>query len=247
MRTRSALCVSRGITRADLRPTGIACTSCGPGPAGQRRLCALCGGDETDALADAGSRCPPPSSALRPRAQHAPRPPDDTYIPAPVARPPAAPADAEPRHSFPRSSAHRHSAARPPVLRRRSRVTARSPGGLQADHGPVDRRRPQGHAAAGMFAAARPGADAAGAQNGCAPAGRIRGSGAAGTTPEVTAAVLGTTAPDLRHGRLQHPARRAEGGAQQFEKTRPFILTCLLEASVQLGIDPGLTQSLSRI
>ena len=62
--------------------------------------------------------------------------------------------------------------------------------------------------------------------------------------PEVTAAVLDTLhrmdgAADFTS---QLAAMKKE--LREFEKTRPFILTCLLEASVQLGRDPGLTQSL---
>lgn len=64
--------------------------------------------------------------------------------------------------------------------------------------------------------------------------------------PEATAAVLDT---------LHRIDGTADFGAQiaamknvlgDFEKTRPFILTCLLEASVQLGRDPELTRSLIR-
>lgn len=64
--------------------------------------------------------------------------------------------------------------------------------------------------------------------------------------PEATAAVLdalhrvnGTT--DFG---LQLDAIKKQVGA--FERTRPFILTCLLEASVQLGLDPELTRDLSQ-
>ena len=62
--------------------------------------------------------------------------------------------------------------------------------------------------------------------------------------PEVTAAVLDTLhrmdgAADFTP---QLAAMKKE--LREFEKTRPFILACLLEASVQLGRDPGLTQSL---
>jgi hypothetical protein len=62
--------------------------------------------------------------------------------------------------------------------------------------------------------------------------------------PEVTAAVLDTLhridgAADFTP---QLAAMKKE--LREFEKTRPLILACLLEASVQLGRDPGLTQSL---
>jgi hypothetical protein len=64
--------------------------------------------------------------------------------------------------------------------------------------------------------------------------------------PEATAAVLdalhrvnGTT--DFA---FQLDAIKKQIGA--FERTRPFILACLLEASVQLGLDPELTRELSQ-
>jgi len=62
--------------------------------------------------------------------------------------------------------------------------------------------------------------------------------------PEVTAAVLDTLhrIDGTADFKTQVAAMKKE--LHEFEKTRPFILTCLLEASVQLGRDPGLTQSL---
>jgi hypothetical protein len=64
--------------------------------------------------------------------------------------------------------------------------------------------------------------------------------------PEATAAVL-----DALHRvngtadfAVQLDAIKKQVGA--FERTRPFILTCLLEASVQLGLDPDLTRDLSQ-
>ena len=62
--------------------------------------------------------------------------------------------------------------------------------------------------------------------------------------PEVTAAVLGTLhqLDGMADFKTQIAAMQNE--MREFEKTRPFILTCLLEASVQLGRDPGLTQAL---
>ena len=62
--------------------------------------------------------------------------------------------------------------------------------------------------------------------------------------PEVTAAVLGTLhqLDGMADFKTQIAAMKKE--MREFEKTRPFILTCLLEASVQLGRDPGLTRTL---
>ena len=62
--------------------------------------------------------------------------------------------------------------------------------------------------------------------------------------PEVTAAVLGTLHRIDGTADFSTQLAALKEELSEFEKTRPFILTCLLEASVKLGIDPGLTQSL---
>ena len=57
--------------------------------------------------------------------------------------------------------------------------------------------------------------------------------------PEVTAAVLGTLhqLDGMADFNTQIAAMKKE--LREFEKTRPFVLTCLLEASVQLGATPA--------
>jgi hypothetical protein len=64
--------------------------------------------------------------------------------------------------------------------------------------------------------------------------------------PEVTAAVLDTL--HRVNGTADFIKRLAavKRNIHQFERGRPFVLTCLLEASVQLGLDPGLTRDLSK-
>ena len=62
--------------------------------------------------------------------------------------------------------------------------------------------------------------------------------------PEVTAAVLDTLHRIDGTADFTPQLAAMKKELREFEKTRPFILTCLLEASVQLGRDPGLTQSL---
>ncbi len=61
--------------------------------------------------------------------------------------------------------------------------------------------------------------------------------------PEVTAAVLETLHRINGTAKFDVQVTRMKTKLGGFEKTRPFILTCLLEASVQLG-DDGLTRSL---
>jgi uncharacterized membrane protein len=64
--------------------------------------------------------------------------------------------------------------------------------------------------------------------------------------PEVTATVLATLhqvdGTDDFTGQLAAIKDQVGG----FERTRPFVLTCLLEASVELGLDAGLTLDLSQ-
>jgi len=62
--------------------------------------------------------------------------------------------------------------------------------------------------------------------------------------PEVTAAVLDTLHRIDGMADFTPQLAAMKKQLREFEKTRPFILTGLLEASVQLGRDPGLTQSL---
>lgn len=62
--------------------------------------------------------------------------------------------------------------------------------------------------------------------------------------PEVTATVLDTLHRLDGTADFQTRLAAMKNELGEFEKTRPFILTCLLEASVALGRDPGLTQSL---
>lgn len=62
--------------------------------------------------------------------------------------------------------------------------------------------------------------------------------------PEATAAVLSTL--HMLDGTTSFEAQLAtvKNGMGEFEKTRPFILTTVLETSTQLGADPELTRSL---
>ncbi len=64
--------------------------------------------------------------------------------------------------------------------------------------------------------------------------------------PETTAAVLGTLHQINGAADFAHQLAAVKGQIGGFERTRPFILTVLLEASVQLGLDPGLTGNLSQ-
>ena len=64
--------------------------------------------------------------------------------------------------------------------------------------------------------------------------------------PEVTAAVLETLHRIDGMANFDPQIAAMMGEVDDFEKTRPFILTCLLEASVQLGCDRGLTRSLTQ-
>jgi len=77
------------------------------------------------------------------------------------------------------------------------------------------------------------------------PDGGYRAQAQVKPRPEMTVTVLGTLhringTADFTE---QMAAVKTELGP--FEKTRPFVLTCMLEASVQLGGDPDLTQSLT--
>ena len=79
------------------------------------------------------------------------------------------------------------------------------------------------------------------------PASRQRGYSArtqGAPRPEVTAAVLDTLHRIDGTADFTPQLAAMKKELREFEKTRPFILTCLLEASVQLGRDPGLTRSL---
>jgi hypothetical protein len=64
--------------------------------------------------------------------------------------------------------------------------------------------------------------------------------------PEVTAAVLGTLheVDGMADFTKQLAGIKSQVGG--FERSRPFVLTCLLEASAQLGLDPGLTLNLTQ-
>jgi hypothetical protein len=64
--------------------------------------------------------------------------------------------------------------------------------------------------------------------------------------PEVTAAVLGTLheVDGMVDFTKQLAGIKSQVGG--FERSRPFVLTCLLEASVQLGLDTGLTCNLTQ-
>jgi hypothetical protein len=64
--------------------------------------------------------------------------------------------------------------------------------------------------------------------------------------PEVTAAVLGTLHQVDGTADFADQLAKIKRQVGDFERTRPFVLTCLLEASVQLGLDPDLTRDLSQ-
>ena len=63
--------------------------------------------------------------------------------------------------------------------------------------------------------------------------------------PEVTATVLDTLHRINGTADFTHQMAAVKKELGPFEKTRPFVLTCLLEASVRLGGDPELTRSLT--
>ncbi len=62
--------------------------------------------------------------------------------------------------------------------------------------------------------------------------------------PEVTATVLDTLHRIDGTASFESRIAAIKKKLGDFERTRPFILTCLLEASLQLGCDPELTRSL---
>jgi hypothetical protein len=64
--------------------------------------------------------------------------------------------------------------------------------------------------------------------------------------PEVTAAVLDTLHRIAGTNNFDAQIAAMKNDLREFEKTRPFILTSILETSVQLGSDPDLTRSLIR-
>ena len=64
--------------------------------------------------------------------------------------------------------------------------------------------------------------------------------------PEVTAAVLDTLHQVDGTADFADQVAKIKRQVGDFERTRPFVLTCLLEASVQLGLDPDLTRNLSQ-
>ncbi len=64
--------------------------------------------------------------------------------------------------------------------------------------------------------------------------------------PEVTAVVLATLHQVDGMADFTDQLAAVKGQVGGFERTRPFVLTVLLEASVQLALDPGLTVTLSR-
>jgi hypothetical protein len=66
----------------------------------------------------------------------------------------------------------------------------------------------------------------------------------AGPRPESTAAVLSALHRLDGTTKLDDQLAALKNSVGDFEKTRPFILTNVLETSVQLGSDPGLTRSL---
>jgi hypothetical protein len=83
-------------------------------------------------------------------------------------------------------------------------------------------------------------------RNGASPQGGYAARAQLAPRPEVTAVVLGTLHRIDGTADFSERLAAIKKELREFEKTRPFILTCLLEASVQLGIDPGLTRSLSQ-
>jgi hypothetical protein len=64
--------------------------------------------------------------------------------------------------------------------------------------------------------------------------------------PEVTAAVLDALHRIDGTGDFSTQVTALRNGLEDFEKTRPFILTTVLETAAQLGTDPQLTRSLVR-
>lgn len=64
--------------------------------------------------------------------------------------------------------------------------------------------------------------------------------------PEVTAAVLDTLHQVNGTADFTNQLGKIKDQVGSFERTRPFVLTCLLEASVQLGLDPALSRDLSQ-
>ena len=62
--------------------------------------------------------------------------------------------------------------------------------------------------------------------------------------PEATAAVLGTLHRLDGAASFKDQFSVMKDGIRGFEKTRPFVLTTVLETSLQLGYDPELTRSL---
>lgn len=66
------------------------------------------------------------------------------------------------------------------------------------------------------------------------------------SSPEVTAAVLNTLHQVDGKADFTDQLIAIKGQVADFERTRPFVLTGLLEASVQLGVDPDLTRNLSQ-
>jgi hypothetical protein len=78
------------------------------------------------------------------------------------------------------------------------------------------------------------------------PQGEYQARAQAKPRPEVTATVLATLHRIDGTADFKKPLAAVKRQLGKFEKTRPFVLTCLLEASVQLGLDAELTQTLSQ-
>jgi hypothetical protein len=76
------------------------------------------------------------------------------------------------------------------------------------------------------------------------PGGGYAARSQAGPRPESTAAVLSALHRLDGTTKLDDQLAALKDNLGKFEKTRPFILTNVLETSVQLGSDPGLTRSL---
>jgi len=76
--------------------------------------------------------------------------------------------------------------------------------------------------------------------------GGYRARAQAKARPEVTAAVLDTLHRVDGKADFTRQLSVVKGQVSGFERTRPFVLTCLLEASVGLGLDPDLTRNLSQ-
>jgi hypothetical protein len=77
------------------------------------------------------------------------------------------------------------------------------------------------------------------------PGGGYAARSQAGPRPESTAAVLSALHRLDGTTKLDDQLAALKNNLGDFEKTRPFILTNVLETSVQLGSDPGLTRSLT--